>query len=386
MCCMSTPACSQDYCGEPVRNGAKHINALIIALGVVAWIPLIQRFASKIWDNMTLGLDDWFALATALEGIAVNIVNAGYVVPNGLGKDIWTLEPKKIYDFGFYIYIATIFYLLQLTTLRLAMLFFYLRIFPSTRTRRVIWATICFVSLIGITFLGISIIPCWPITYLWNQWDGKHKGHCVDVNLMGWLNAACTIAMSVLILIIPLWQLKRLNLKRSKKLGVAAMFILGTFDTVVSVIRLSSLLGYANQENPTYANAEIVKWSTIEVNVGIICVCVPTTRLLLKKLGSRFFASTAPVYYEQNEPRSNNSQLHGRGWPLDNLASGPGTRTSSRPSQWQITTGEDNHEDGSHLSETIVKPEHGILHTKVFTTTYDEPDEEELISHRRVAK
>ncbi|KAI5459702.1 CFEM domain-containing protein [Mariannaea sp. PMI_226] len=333
-------------CGAPIRNTSQPLKVLIITLSVLSWLPLIQRFASKIWDKISLGADDWFVLATACVGLAAMVTEVGYIIPSGLGRDIWTLSPQHIYDFGFYFYITTMFYLMQLITIRLAMLFFYLRIFPSKNTRRILWALIAILCMLGVVFMLVSIIPCWPIDYLWNMWDGEHQGKCLNIHLMGWLTGISTICLSIAILVTPLWELKGLNLKTSKKIGVAAMFILGTFDTIISIIRLRSLITYANDPNPTYNNAEIIKWSTIELNVGIICVCLPSMRLLLAKCFSRF-ASTAPVYYQHNDPEASNFN--------SNI----------------IVSGND--------TPDLQKPEHGILHTKVFTTTYSEADEEELI-------
>lgn len=54
--------------------------------------------------------------------------------------------------------------------------------------------------------------------------------------------------------------------------------------TVISVIRLESLISFANSSNPTWDNLKVSQWSTIEVNVGIICACMPTLRLILLRM------------------------------------------------------------------------------------------------------
>ncbi|KAI5459477.1 hypothetical protein BGZ63DRAFT_361943 [Mariannaea sp. PMI_226] len=373
---------SSAACGAPVRSSSQSLRNTLIVLSVIPLVPLIQRFVSKIWDKLTLGLDDWFALITALAMEAENIIILAYVIPSGLGKDMWTLQPQQIYNFIYYFYIATVFYIIQITAIRLSILFFYLRIFPSQNSRRVIWATISTVSLFGFIILIISIIPCWPISYTWTRWDAEHKGRCVNINLLAWILGLITIAFSVIILAIPLWQLKTLNLKRSRKVGVALMFIIGTFDTVVSIIRLKSLTGFFHSSNLTWDEVEIAKWSAIEISVGVICICIPTTRLFLAKCCSRF-GSTAPAYYQQNEPENSNyGGSHARTWPMQTLASGPKETDSHRPTHWQVDTGKSHHGDTIHASpDQTLKPKHGILHTTSFVATYGEADEQELISH-----
>lgn len=54
--------------------------------------------------------------------------------------------------------------------------------------------------------------------------------------------------------------------------------------TVVSALRLQSIITFADSTNPTWDNWDITNWSTIEMNVGVICANLPTVRLLLVRL------------------------------------------------------------------------------------------------------
>jgi rhodopsin domain-containing protein len=51
--------------------------------------------------------------------------------------------------------------------------------------------------------------------------------------------------------------------------------------TIVSILRLVYLITYASSHNPTWEQFDAAKWSTIETNVGVICACMPTMRLIL---------------------------------------------------------------------------------------------------------
>lgn len=61
--------------------------------------------------------------------------------------------------------------------------------------------------------------------------------------------------------------------------------------TVISIIRLHSLITFANSANATWDDLKVSLWSTIEINVGIICACMPTLRLLLLKAFPRLSAT-----------------------------------------------------------------------------------------------
>lgn len=73
--------------------------------------------------------------------------------------------------------------------------------------------------------------------------------------------------------------------------------------TVVSILRLQSLVQFANSMNPTWDNLAVTLWSTVEINVGIICVCMPSLRVLLVRIFPKFLGTTrntsANEYYTQ---------------------------------------------------------------------------------------
>ncbi len=52
----------------------------------------------------------------------------------------------------------------------------------------------------------------------------------------------------------------------------------------MSILRLQSLVTFSNSQNPTWDQFDVSLWSIIEINVGIICTCMPTFRLILVRL------------------------------------------------------------------------------------------------------
>lgn len=75
--------------------------------------------------------------------------------------------------------------------------------------------------------------------------------------------------------------------------------ILSTFElmvfssvTVVSMLRLRSLVHFANTTDMTWDYLEASLWSVIECQVGIICTCMPSIRLGLSRLFPKIMGST----------------------------------------------------------------------------------------------
>ncbi|KAL6399500.1 hypothetical protein AUP68_18048 [Ilyonectria robusta] len=284
-------------CGAPIRNKSTQYEILSNTFGIISGVIVVIRFAFKIWQHLELGLDDWFTLITIIAGIPSSVLTVHGTVANGLGRDIWTLSDTNITNFGMYFYIMAALYFLQVTLLKLALLFFYLRIFPARPIRRTLWGTVIFNCLFGTVFVIISVFQCRPVTYFWTKWDGEHTGHCMDINSIAWSNSGISIALDVWMLAIPLSQLKALNLDWRKKIGVGIMFCVGAFVTVVSILRLRSLITFdSHSQNPTWEFLEVSKWSTIEINVGIICTCMPTLRLILVRIFPKVLGTTQRYY------------------------------------------------------------------------------------------
>ncbi|POS76901.1 CFEM domain-containing protein [Diaporthe helianthi] len=253
---------SSTACGVPVRDGGPHYKIVSVTLGVISGVVILLRLGFKIFIAKTgWGLDDWFILATILVGVPSSVLTSEGLIPNGLGRDIWALEPQQITNVIHMFYFMSWLYYVQLALLKASLLFFYLKIFPNKSVRWLLWGTVIFN---GIS--AISIVE--------------------DFWMLG----------------IPLSQLRSLQLHWKKKVGVAIMFSTGTFVTVISIIRLQSLVEFGDTDNPTWDNLKVSLWSTIEINVGIITCCMPTLRLIMLRAFPRLSSTyrSTNAYYENN--------------------------------------------------------------------------------------
>jgi hypothetical protein len=210
------------------------------------------------------------------------------VVDNGLGRDIWTLKDTQITNVLFYYYLGEIFYVVALGISKISILFFYLRVFPSKGFRTLTYCVMGLSVAYTIAFFFATTIQCWPISLAWTQWDGLHKGTCNDIHLQGWIAAAINIILDTMVMILPLRHLARLNMSLKKKFMVMSMFSVGIFVIVISAIRLYSLVHFANTQNITWNYVDAGIWSLIEIDVSIVCGCMPAHRLLIAKAWPKF--------------------------------------------------------------------------------------------------
>lgn len=205
------------------------------------------------------------------------------VVKNGLGQDIWTLQSEQITNVLFYYYLGEIFYVVALGISKISILFFYLRVFPAKSFRMLTYSVMGLSAAYTVAFFIVTTWQCLPISLAWTQWDGFHEGTCNDIHLQGWIAAAINIALDVVVMILPLRHLAVLNMSLKKRLMVMSMFSVGIFVIVVSAIRLYSLIHFANTQNITWNYVDAGLWSLIEIDVSIVCGCMPAHRLLIAK-------------------------------------------------------------------------------------------------------
>ncbi|CAH0024524.1 unnamed protein product, partial [Clonostachys rhizophaga] len=294
---LATKNATETLCGHPVRDKSNTLITIAIIFSVLSGCFVLQRFAIKITTyGLGLGIDDWVTLlATLIQAPAAAIACEGGR-KGGLGRDIWTLTPEEIRNFGYYLYIYSTIYFLNAAVCKLAFLFFYLRIFPALKVRRVLWCTVIFVLMFGVVFSMLSIFQCRPISHYWNRWDGEHEGTCINASIIAWVNAALSIGLDFFMIGIPLSQIRALHLSRKKKISVGAMFCLGLFVTIISAVRLENLIVHGwEAPNATWEKVEVAVWSTVEINVGIICACLPSLRTLIMCAFSHIRPRSSPV-------------------------------------------------------------------------------------------
>ncbi|KAH7327789.1 putative PTH11-typeG-protein-coupled receptor [Stachybotrys elegans] len=272
-------------CGEPIRDRSREFTIVIDVISIISALFVVQRIVFKLWAKLPFGADDWFTVITEIFCVPGTVIQIYGAVPNGLGRDFWTLGSGQRTDFFRNLYALQLLYLAQVSLLKLALLAFFMRIFTGTRIRRVLIGTVIFTAIYGTVFVAVAALQCTPINYLWQRWDGEHQGECMNVNAIAWSHSSISIALDIWMLAIPLWELKKIALDWKKKVGVALMFLIGTFVTVVSIIRLQWIVNFgARSLNPTWENLNIIMWSAIEVHVGIMCACLPSLRLVLVRM------------------------------------------------------------------------------------------------------
>lgn len=87
---------------------------------------------------------------------------------------------------------------------------------------------------------------------------------------------------------LPIPKLVKLQVDRTRRVGIVLTFLTGLFVTICSAIRLQYITRVDNFTNVTYYYNKIGLWTGLEAYLGIVCACMPT---ILGPI-ARFFTST----------------------------------------------------------------------------------------------
>ncbi|EXJ69959.1 uncharacterized protein A1O5_07032 [Cladophialophora psammophila CBS 110553] len=194
-----------------------------IALVVVAALLVIARFWTRIAINHMLGSDDWCVFVALL--IAITMTGLFYgETKNGFGLHQATVSQEHFLQAWKYFLACQVLYKAAALFAKLSMLFLYLRIFSSRNFRIAAYFVmfICVGTAIGT--IVPTIFACHPIQ---KAWTPTMPGKCIWTPGIWYSSSSINIATDVMIIALPIAQIRPLKLPKAQKFGLAVLFSLG---------------------------------------------------------------------------------------------------------------------------------------------------------------
>lgn len=183
-------------------------------------------------------------------------------------------------------------YIAALCFVKLSILFFYRAIAAQRTFRRVVHATIGFVSLYTFAAVVAGIFQCqnpsdsWSTTNYFAQFDRnpstqQKKLACFDPTKLWIFCGAANLLTDVIILLMPIPALLSLRVPVSKRLALIGIFSVGIMAIIASSVRMWVMMLWAESPyNSARFGVDLLLWGQVETNAGIISASVPFLRLL----------------------------------------------------------------------------------------------------------
>ena len=161
-------------------------------------------------------------------------------------------------------------------------------------------ATLVVVNVAGAALTFLAIFQCRPVGAAFDD-PILPSAKCIDIVTLYLSSAPVNIITDLALLFLPMPILTSMRLPRNEKLILIITFSFGGFVAVVDVVRIAYLESAAlarlqNTSGSAASSAEndyswiaslSFMWSAVEVDVGMICACVPGVKPLVAKVFPR---------------------------------------------------------------------------------------------------
>ncbi|CAN9412273.1 unnamed protein product [Alternaria alternata] len=253
---------------------------MILAAGLI----VIARVVIRLQIGVKLQLDDYTIIASLMFSILLSIT-IQLSVAHGYGQHKVDLSTEELHTCLKFFWVAQTPYKIVVCLNKVSAILLYMRIFISRHFRWLCCGALAIVVGSGIATVFATIFQCVPLQ---RSWDKNVEGTCIDSSKFWLANAVLNIFTDVIVLALPIREVSKLQLKLQEKIMLHSVFLLGTFVTITSILRVTAVANSVrNQQDLTWNFIERGIWTMIEANLGIICACL----LVLKQVVKRCFLS-----------------------------------------------------------------------------------------------
>ncbi|KAL8814159.1 MAG: hypothetical protein Q9223_006600 [Gallowayella weberi] len=207
-----------------------------------------------------------------------------------------------------------------------------------------------------------TFLLCRPFAY---NWDPTIKDFTCGNRNAAYIGAgSLNIVTDLMVLMLPIPMVWNLQIPRRNKAILTAVFGMGLFVCIVSILRLISLLT-VSYTDITWTVTDPLLWSMLEPCVGVTCACIPLMRPLLNhvfpdrhsKRANKYGEFKDDVHSPNNSNGSggsgNNRRFGGRkvqpqddgAYPLTNTSGNVGV-TTNEISSGRLAGSKDGVQDG----------------------------------------
>ncbi|KAI1182780.1 hypothetical protein F5B17DRAFT_419053 [Nemania serpens] len=275
---------------ELAKDQSSQLLAIFIVFTVLPLIAVTLRLVARRTTHQKILIDDWLIIVSVILCV-VQLVFLIEAIHYGLGKHIEVVPQESIAPYLLYTYLSELYYAIDVTLIKLSILTLYLRLFNvDGNLKKACYAMMAFVLAWGIAVLLTTIFQCSPVHAAWDKTILDAK--CFNLaNFVIGSNVPNILADAVIIAL-PLPLLWSLRLSTLRKLGLIALFLVAAITTVISLLRVI-FNASISPADATWNFVTVAILSTVEVNVGVCCACMPVIYPLFRCFVGRRIISKA---------------------------------------------------------------------------------------------
>ncbi|EPS38843.1 hypothetical protein H072_7393 [Dactylellina haptotyla CBS 200.50] len=309
---MSTPQAPVTPSGE---TKGPMTAAIVITFTAFALVIVTLRAVTRFIIIRRPGLEDYFLVIAMAASIVTGVCQV-FQVQYGTGRHFAEVDLADWSTSLKYLFASIVAYNFSLTLTKTAILLQYLRIFTSKIFRVAAYVMMFIVFGYATEAILTAIFNCVPVEAFWT---GDPTAKCIPREALWFANAGLNIFTDFSIALLPLPVVIKLNMPRRQKIPLMMIFALGFFICIVSILRLRFLIILSKSMDPTWDQPATAYWSAIEMNISIVCACLPALKPLISLVAPSIFGTTAtgsqpPSYgdYRHRSKKISSGGGHGR--------------------------------------------------------------------------
>ncbi|KAE8371912.1 major facilitator superfamily domain-containing protein [Aspergillus bertholletiae] len=280
--------------------------AVSIVFFVIASVFVILRFVSRVFIVKKVALHDYLMLLAWVIDFGFSFT-LFYATSKGLGLHDDDIALSDRYSLNRANYAFTVLYNPALMAVKSSILVFYLTLTQGERVFRCAnYVTLFVVNAAGLALTLVNVFQCRPVGAAFS-YPLSPDARCTDILTLYLSSSPVNIITDLAILFLPNPILTRMRLPRKQKIILVITFSFGFFVAVVDVIRIAYLQSAATSRQILlneihlqdasgddlnwYASLSFM-WSVVEVNVSVMCACVPSLKPLVARIIPKMIRDT----------------------------------------------------------------------------------------------
>ncbi|KAE8145494.1 major facilitator superfamily domain-containing protein [Aspergillus avenaceus] len=277
-----------------------------IVFFVLASTFVALRFISRVFIVKRVGLHDYLMLLAWFIDFGFSF-SLFYATKKGLGLHDPDIDPNARYSLNRANYAFTVLYNPALMAVKTSILVFYLTLTQGEKVFRCAnYVTLFVVNAAGLALTLVNVFQCRPVGAAFS-YPLAPGAHCTDILTLYLSSSPVNIITDLAILFLPNPILTQMRLPRKQKFILVITFSFGFFVAVVDVIRIAYLQNAATSRQVAlkeihlqdsggddlnwYASLSFM-WSVVEVNVSVMCACVPSLKPLVARIIPKMIRDT----------------------------------------------------------------------------------------------
>ncbi|KAI1853950.1 hypothetical protein JX266_001091 [Neoarthrinium moseri] len=239
---------------------------IVIARCTARW-----RLTGRLWP------DDYMSIVATVFLITLAAIQLE-CAQIGFGTHIWNFNWNNFTKLSVLNYTGKIAYIWVQITAKLAVLLLYKRVFNIAGSKWFRWAVrgcIAYKMVHGAIYTFIVLFQCSPVAASWDNSIPNPK--CLDQQVIIVSGGVMSIVEDFVLIVLPISELRKLQVSGSKRWGVAALFAFASFGTIASIVRMKYVVTVHEQFDTTF-DVDVVVWSLIENFMAVVCGSLPALR------------------------------------------------------------------------------------------------------------